>query len=521
MAKSVSITFLKQDSSDKEGTLYIRTTEDRLSKRKSLGIKIRESEWEKYFNQKTQLFKSDKRFALAESINNTIKSKLKELHKNDNDLAYLPDEKKSFTKYWHKYIQTFGNYGSQIKHEVVYAKLNKFLIANNKTGLLFIEITPTLVRELKYYFTKSKDPKILSSNTVNHYLKIIKSVINRAAKDGDYIYTRDPFASLDFTKQTTTKSVLSADELFHILKIMFFDGDDLIQTRDMFIFQVFANGMRVSDLMLLRWNNFKSRRLEYKMFKTSHSISIPVNANLAGILHECLKSTESHDALYKIFKQPITDIQGNIEMVSMMEIEDRIKRLAFHELEVNDNKREEFEANVVKNISAKYKNYYYQKKHEDAITKLIDARELLLKRVDDIYIDSIFSQIRIKKEGNMNDFVFPILKNADFSNIDAKNDFSKITLEQYKTLKHTTIVYNRKLKKLQKATTITTKLTSHVARHSYTNLLLTMKDVNLYDISQSLGHSSITITQNYISNGFNIAKTDYLNNELSQKYRRR
>src|ERR1035437_7639479 len=127
MAKSVTIAFLKQDSTDKEGSLYIRTTEDRLSKRKSLGVKIRESDWKKFFNHKTQLFKSDKRFALAGDINYIIKHKLKELSQNDNELAFLPNEKKSFTKYWEKNIETIENYGTKIKHEVVYAKLKKFL----------------------------------------------------------------------------------------------------------------------------------------------------------------------------------------------------------------------------------------------------------------------------------------------------------------------------------------------------------------------------------------------------------
>jgi integrase len=61
-------------------------------------------------------------------------------------------------------------------------------------------------------------------------------------------------------------------------------------------------------------------------------------------------------------------------------------------------------------------------------------------------------------------------------------------------MKHATIVYNRKLKKVGAACKIETILSSHVSRHSFTNLLLNMDNVNLYDISQSLGHKNITIT---------------------------
>ncbi len=47
-----------------------------------------------------------------------------------------------------------------------------------------------------------------------------------------------------------------------------------------------------------------------------------------------------------------------------------------------------------------------------------------------------------------------------------------------------------------------------------------MEDVNLYDISQSLGHASLSITQNYIQSGFNTNKVDYINTTMSEKFKR-
>ena len=99
MTKSINVVFLKQDSSDKVGTLYIRTIEDRIIRKKSLGIQLKESEFKKFFDPKKQLFKSDSRFDFEEK-NFIIKNKLTELTKHDENLSYLPDERKSFTKYW-------------------------------------------------------------------------------------------------------------------------------------------------------------------------------------------------------------------------------------------------------------------------------------------------------------------------------------------------------------------------------------------------------------------------------------
>jgi integrase len=64
-------------------------------------------------------------------------------------------------------------------------------------------------------------------------------------------------------------------------------------------------------------------------------------------------------------------------------------------------------------------------------------------------------------------------------------------------------------------------ISSHVSRHSFTNLLLNMDNVNLYDISQSLGHKNISITENYIQSGFNNKKIDYLNKDLDKKHRKK
>lgn len=45
---------------------------------------------------------------------------------------------------------------------------------------------------------------------------------------------------------------------------------------------------------------------------------------------------------------------------------------------------------------------------------------------------------------------------------------------------------------------ITKKLSMHIARHSFANIAR-QKKANVYDISKALGHSSIKITETYLS----------------------
>jgi hypothetical protein len=164
-----------------------------------------------------------------------------------------------------------------------------------------------------------------------------------------------------------------------------------------------------------------------------------------------------------------------------------------------------------------YKGYKVGIKDE-TIKRIIDTRENLMNQINNLFISSIFGKIRSLTTNEQRQFVFPVLSNELFNDIGDTNDFSKVNLIQYKSIKHQTIIYNRHLKTVQKLCNIDTPLSSHVSRHTFTNLLLRMDNVNLYDISQSLGHSGIKITENYLTSGFNVEKIDYLNNKVSTKY---
>jgi integrase len=93
--------------------------------------------------------------------------------------------------------------------------------------------------------------------------------------------------------------------------------------------------------------------------------------------------------------------------------------------------------------------------------------------------------------------------------------------KQYKYIKNKSIVYNRKLKLIQKQLDIETNLTSHVARHSFANFLLELGNVSIYDISNLMRHSSLQITEQYLRRNFDPKKLDDLNFTLQDKYRAR
>src|ERR1017187_8641331 len=173
MSRSINVVFIKQNKNETYGSLYVRTIENSVVARKSHKIKLSENHFERYFNTETKRFRNNKQFPEGLKYNDTIDEFFKSLHMVGNDLELLPDNRKSFLKYWKQFIETTDNHGTIIKHQVIYNKLVKYLATLSKTDLLFIDITPFFIRELRLHLQEAKDPKGLSHNTIEHYLKVI------------------------------------------------------------------------------------------------------------------------------------------------------------------------------------------------------------------------------------------------------------------------------------------------------------------------------------------------------------
>jgi hypothetical protein len=202
-------------------------------------------------------------------------------------------------------------------------------------------------------------------------------------------------------------------------------------------------------------------------------------------------------------------------------LEEEIKKHKLSIPEKYSEAEEKFQANLLTGKIEEYKGYFIKKDKLPFMVRLINHRERCKETVEFEFLD--LTKNRIKRTrinvGRGNEFVFPYLSNSEFNNIQG-NNFDDVTIDQYKAMKHASIVYNRHLKEVMKACNIDTNISSHVSRHSFTSILI--KDsLNTYDISLSLGHSGLKVTENYIKKGFKTDKVDYIGKGISDKFRNR
>lgn len=100
-------------------------------------------------------------------------------------------------------------------------------------------------------------------------------------------------------------------------------------------------------------------------------------------------------------------------------------------------------------------------------------------------------------------YIFPLLDNkAAYAKATTWEEKEQLPFQVIKHLKQQVnsknSLLNKYLKILCERAGITKKVSMHISRHSFANIAR-QKDANLYDISKSLGHSSLKITETYLS----------------------
>ena len=130
------------------------------------------------------------------------------------------------------------------KYKTIKEHLIKFLKTNNKTQVTLHAIKPELIREFEYFLkTESK----LSINTTTKYLKLLKTVFNRAIEFGKL--NSNPMQNLKLKHERTNRTFLSNDELKRIEKFNA-PNDSLNRVKNIFLFSCYT-GLRFTDVGLL------------------------------------------------------------------------------------------------------------------------------------------------------------------------------------------------------------------------------------------------------------------------------
>ncbi|WP_405377523.1 tyrosine-type recombinase/integrase [Nonlabens sp. Asnod3-A02] len=505
---SVKIIYRPVSKNDKVGYLKVRVIENRKPTVKSLKIKIKGKNW---LDDKQRVSKNEPN---ADAINDKLDEVLRDLSKHDAPSQALKTTNKTMLTFYDEVISTILNNGTKLKYIGIRNRFESYLNSIGYKDLKFIQLTPQHVNAFHTYIRNDG----ASTNTANYNLKSFKALVNKAINSGIVNYTNNPFALLKLKFTPTTNKTLTADEVTRLLdKKKFIDhrkerynnlNVSIGEFRDIFLFQLFSQGLRCSDVQLLRWSDLKSLNgaiiMEYTQYKTKKKMRLrltlialkQLNSRLVKLDKEFNSKLFKLEALRDSYKSVLATTK---QMVKERKTEQT--KQAIDEAWKKANKQEN-DADI-----RAYGNLVADTAQDLAINHALDQIKSIENDIYSLYLNTI-DQIEDRKT-----FIFHFLKNENYKNY---KDGANLTPLQYKRLTGTRHYYNRILKQIATQCDININLTSHVARHTYTQLLLDNR-ADVIAVSQSLGHSHIATTQAYIKQLPNSSLLE-INDVLSDKF---
>lgn len=366
----------------------IRITKNRRSSYKQIGYYIDLEDWDE---KKLEVKKSHPE---SESLNNLITSKLSEVRKGlialqlDNKDAsarqikreiYKPASCLTFFDYAKDHLETLEADKKIGRLSTDSGWISYIRNFSNDENLTFQEIDERFLKKLKTYLKGFCE---VVETTAMNVMVLIRLLYNRAVKDKTVSRELYPFGNGKFKIKfpETTKVGLTETEVKTLENLEGLSYNEQ-HSLNVWLFSLYFAGMRVSDVLKIRWSKIYDGRLHYRMGKNSKLVSL---------------------------KKPLK-------------------------------------------VDAILKQYIKDKAHED-------------------------------------DFVFPEMRKADFT--DAKDIYRKSKVATKK--------FNDNLKKIAIKAGIHKKLTMHIARHTFGHI--SEDKIPIKTLQKLYRHSSITTTINYQSN---------------------
>jgi integrase len=468
--KNVRVILKFKSSQDNKGYIRISSRVGNKTVLKSINLPPIDK---KHFNPKTQRIRVS--HPEHEQYNEKIESILEKIKKRGNSNIHINDESISFILFIDKIINETNNYGTKskylsVKNSLIYFSKEKY----DDIDIKFSDINHDFLVNFKNWL-KNKNMK---NNTIFYFFKTLKSLVNKGIKHRYYSYEFNPFGLIENKLEENSVVYLNIEEIRKIINtdvkevyrggenngkiitdekvlndIRYRRGNSLKDIKNFFLFQIFS-GLRVSDVMSLRWNDFyidnDEIRVQKRMIKTKKNVDFLVNYNCVNILKNYIPTSLLTDEITekvlnlnkfkRVKKQNYNEftkvkIQLNSEEISQIDFDfhDGYYWISLNEIQT---KRLERETELLRQ---------YNLSSDDKILLKYSKSKDLFKNKDDEFksINKISNPVDFLKisESVKTDKILLYLNKLDnfiktyveLSNTEIKNQSEKSELDKYNT----------------------------------------------------------------------------------------
>ncbi|WP_394759633.1 tyrosine-type recombinase/integrase [Flavobacterium sp.] len=268
---------LRTHQADQTGhsPLYIRIIKDRKTKFITAGVKLKESEWDE-IKQKVKKNHSNsarmnaslsQKIADAEGQVADLERKVKSISINKIKEAIKGKEVPNFFDYAYKRCEKIKGNLAVSSHRSYFMSIKKFEDYLGTRDVYFDDITVSVLMD----YISHMSNVMKNSNTTQRQKIIILAIMFKEAIKEDiipqYMY---PFSKLKLTRNSGVRSFLNKEQIQELLDLKFVSGSSSEIARDMFVFSIYAGGLRFSDVVDLQHQHFnvEENRIKKEIRKT-------------------------------------------------------------------------------------------------------------------------------------------------------------------------------------------------------------------------------------------------------------
>ncbi len=304
---------LRNNKLDKSGDapLYIRVIKDRKTKFISLGVKLNPKVWDEdkqivkkkhtnstrlnaFLSQKVADAQGEVADLERKNISTSVK-RLKEAIKGKPSI--------DFFDYSYKLCDRIKGTVSHSTYNNYKTSLDKFKKFVGKDEIYFEDISVTL---LKNYAKHCSATSGNNNTTINYSLNILSIMFKNAQREDIIPKTLYPFDNVRIKKEKSSRKYMSDEQLQSFIDYDPGEKGKAKILQEMFIFSVFAGGLRFSDVIELQWKHYNEddSRITKTIRKTRKQHSFKIGAKAVEILSKYKTKTSKPDDI--IF--PFADI---------------------------------------------------------------------------------------------------------------------------------------------------------------------------------------------------------------------
>lgn len=174
-------------------------------------------------------------------------------------------------------LEKIGKNGNSNAYRETLGRLKKYA---NREELTFGEVN--------YGFLKGFESHLQEGgckiNTVSFYMRTIRSIFNRAIKEGIVKEECYPFKKIAIRKEKTEKRAIYKEDIAIIKNLDLSSAPQVELARDLFLFSFYMRGMSFKDIAFLKVTNISGGRIYYSRQKTSQKLNIKLTDKMMEII---------------------------------------------------------------------------------------------------------------------------------------------------------------------------------------------------------------------------------------------